>query len=555
MYNEHSRLKNTTNLPSNQERLEELTPIEMESLMFEELASLGLDTKDIAEHQKRIRESIEGRLDTKLPVVDTCRLENGGILKSQKITSNGEITNITPSGFVAMIPAAGAASRFYAVATAFIAALGSDDQQGINTHVAELKQMGALYWALPSSLMQVLRSEDPAETALKNKKDLINQIKLPKALQPAVTSGESFLYFKNIEHNAIQGVDGQVYIVPFEQSQLFEDELKRLNQKDNGKWQAQTELIEQGPSLSTIRFHCDASPYRDEFGKLSVVPAGHGTLVKLLPQIKQRFPAAHSAFIRNIDNISGTGESALKASNDFLTLHQWLLSKLCEIRALLAVQNIDRANDTAAKLCLILGLNEYNFEHQDWVKQQSDSYKNLWQVLIQVFHTFPKFIESLYAEQNCWHKVLVELYNRPLNCLGQVPNSGKDVGGTPVFTHSNGMKLAMCIELPHASENDIEKFLSNPDKATHFNPVFVTSELVDDPSVYNQKSSSFWILVKKMHDQTPVMYHETVLYELLGNSILSNTVFIEIPRLLFNPHKSVSDSQSRHRTDWVDNDV
>lgn len=527
----------------------------MEGLMFEELAALGLDANDIAQHQKRIKQSVDGGLDTTLPVVDTCRIENGGIIDYQAITSRHELHHIKPSGFVAMVPSAGAASRFFAVASEFIAALSCDDLEGIKTQVSNLNQKDALSWALPELFKAVLRSNEPAKTAIENKIELMEQLKMPKALQPAVTSGENFLYFKNVEHQAMKGVDGQVYIVPFEQSEPFQNELARLNQDNDAIWLERTELFEQGPSLSTIRFHCDASPYRDEGGKLSVVPAGHGTLVKLLPKIKRRFPKAHSAFIRNIDNISGTSGKAIEASQDFLTLHQWLLSELEEIRTLILSKNIDRANEVAARLATILALDVDKSEHKGWIIQQAESYQYLWQVLIQVFHTFPKFITSLYAEYQCWHKVLEKLYNRPLNCLGQVPNSGKDVGGTPVFTHSNGMKLAMCIELPHASEGDIDRFLSNPEKATHFNPVFVTSELVDDPSVYNHQSSSFWILVKKIHDQTPVMYHETVLYELLGNSILSNTVFIEIPRLLFNPHKSVSDSQSRHRTDWVDTGV
>jgi hypothetical protein len=527
----------------------------MDGLMFEELAALGLDAHDIAEHQKRIKQSVDGGLDTKLPVLDTCRLENGGILNYQAIKRHHELHHIKPSGFVAMVPSAGAASRFFTVASEFIAALSCDDIEGIETQISNLHQMDALSWALPDLFKAVLHSKDPAKTAIENKKGLMEQLKMPKALQPAVTSGENFLYFKNLEHQAIEGVDGQVYIVPFEQSELFQNELERLNHDNDAKWLEGTEFFEQGPSLSTIRFHCDASPYRDEDGNLSVVPAGHGTLVKLLPKIKHKFPKAHSAFIRNIDNISGTSAKAIKASEDFLTLHQWLLSELDEIRTLLDAKSIDRANEVAGRLCAMLALDINKSEHKEWLIQQRESYQYLWQVLIQVFHTFPKFITSLYTEYQCWHKVVEKLYNRPLNCLGQVPNSGKDVGGTPVFTHSNGMKLAMCIELPHASESDIERFLSNPAKATHFNPVFVTSELIDDPSVYKQQSSSFWILVKKMHDQTPVMYHETVLYELLGNSILSNTVFIEIPRLLFNPHKSVSDSQSRHRTDWVDTDV
>jgi hypothetical protein len=136
---------------------------------------------------------------------------------------------------------------------------------------------------------------------------------------------------------------------------------------------------------------------------------------------------------------------------------------------------------------------------------------------------------------------LKHLFDRPLNALGQVPNNGKDVGGSPVrAVHENG-EVSICLELPHASSEDRKNFLENPATATHFNPVFVAAELPEDNAVYDLEQCPFWILAEKNIRGTPVVYHEIVLYEVLGNSYTANVLFPEIPRRLFQPHKTLLD--------------
>jgi hypothetical protein len=188
----------------------------------------------------------------------------------------------------------------------------------------------------------------------------------------------------------------------------------------------------------------------------------------------------------------------------------------------------------------------------EFLKHQKDSERVLWQVLIEVFHSSPAFLNRVIHEKGESRKSLLSLFERPVNSLGQVPNNGRDMGGTPVYTEALGQPLTMCLEVPHASHEDQENFLSNPEKATHFNPVFVASEVINDSSCYEIEDSPFWILAQKNYGSEDVVYHETVLYELLGNSMLANVVFPEIPRSVFHPHKTLSDSRGRRARDWMD---
>jgi hypothetical protein len=146
---------------------------------------------------------------------------------------------------------------------------------------------------------------------------------------------------------------------------------------------------------------------------------------------------------------------------------------------------------------------------------------------------------------------LRRLYERPVTLLGQVPNTGKDVGGTPCFIRTGGGVDKVCVEVPHASEADLQTFLADPAKATHFNPVFVAAEITIDPDYYAARAGDFWLKSEKTYRGQRVMYFETVLYELLGNSALANCAFIAVPRFVFHPHKTLQDALGRSADSWL----
>ncbi|NBQ52561.1 MAG: DUF4301 family protein [Proteobacteria bacterium] len=182
---------------------------------------------------------------------------------------------------------------------------------------------------------------------------------------------------------------------------------------------------------------------------------------------------------------------------------------------------------------------------QNWdIGSMSGAIEVLKEIQESIFHSeFPDVFSASHSidfQLDC----LAGLFARPVNVLGQVPNSGNDVGGTPVFVQRpDGIKEKLCIEVVHVDREQVESVLKNLSVATHFNPVFVASELMDDFGGYNLEHP-YWSCVRKRFDGADVYYYESFLYEILGSSSLSNAVFIEIPRLLFNPHKTLSDAAS-----------
>lgn len=485
-----------------------------------ELKDLGLDPRDISTHQQRISGSQQSSSLT-IPILDTCRLENAGILPQDFLQKKGDRPL---DGIVAFVPAAGAASRYFKPLQDLRQALADDHSEAVRAEIETLKKQGAADWPLPPQLESLLAGKAVGPEALA-------EIDAAKALLPYKKSGESFLQKKDREHRAIKGIAGQVYVAPLGQAEAFK---KHLNAAPG----LPTLFLEQGPEMSTLRFLPNGDAYREN-DKLSVVPAGHGTLVKLFPEIKKNFPGSHSLFIRNIDNVLQDEEEAeaQKSIALFLEQHQFVLESLRRIRSQLRDGPQTRVAETARDLL-------ENFKNPASFRpgplQINEPWKAVWAVLLQVFHC-PAHYARLQQERYGDREALCRLFDRPLNSLGQVPNSGKDVGGTPVFARPDNGDVTICLELPHVSDRDRKHFLEDPARATHFNPVFVAAELPEDGRAYQLDDCPFWILAEKSLHGTSVVYHEIVLYEILGNSFTANVLFPEIPRCLFHPHKALTD--------------
>ena len=177
------------------------------------------------------------------------------------------------------------------------------------------------------------------------------------------------------------------------------------------------------------------------------------------------------------------------------------------------------------------------------------SNKGLWTLLSKLFHLQAAYADTLINSFGSEEKSLEYLYARPVNSVGQVPNSGKDVGASPVLCEDDkGRQFVIALEPPHASMEDRKNILENPKAATHFNPAFVAAEIITDASIYKNPAYDLWIKAEKQFKGVDVMYHETVLYELLGNSIMANACFPAIKRALFNPHKSIKDTTLHNKS-------
>ncbi len=498
-----------------------------------ELKSLGLDLRTVQKHQNALRRVKEGSGNKFLNIVDTCRLDNSGVLDLElALTSLGKSKGSGQSApFAAFIPAAGAASRYIRPLADLEAAIEADDCQACLQAVLDLKSQGASDWPLPELLSRLVR--EPASCAKLSKTELETlkvEITLPKALMPCVAEGHSFLALKMYEHRSIPEVGSEIYIVPFGHGPKFSSDIDHLAKEMPP---LPYKVLEQHGGLSTIRFAADCTPYKDSSGQLTIVPAGHGTLTSLFPQCNG---SAHSLFIRNIDNVMGNSDSVITSTSNFLALHDKILTLVRKIRSAFDSNEVELAENLARELLVLV-------PEKARTQKAMNDFSPLWQVQATLFHSEIPDRRDLEA--------IKKLFRRPVNTLGQVPNTGKDVGGTPCFVAFNDKKVKICVEVPHVSEADRKLFFANPEKATHFNPVFAAAEITTDPEFYQQLNNDFWLMAEKLFRGSPVIYYETVLYELIGNSALANAMFVEVPRIVFNPHKTMTDAAAASINDWL----
>ncbi len=504
------------------------------------IAAHGLNQAAIAKHGALLDRCVRDQTKPQFKIIDTCRRDNGGILAPFS-PAPGSTYGRQVVGFV---PAAGAASRYSRPMAALLDALEAKDLDALRAGLAALSAEGAAAWPLPPLVQQLIAAPERAARLTQGEQTtLLADLQLPKALLPCVADGLSFLTLKHREHIRLAascGLAGQVFVVPPGYEATFARELAAQNRPHA----LPTHYVPQGPALSTIRFNADATPYVDDDGAVSPVPAGHGALTKLFATAKTLVPSARAALIRNIDNVIGTSDAAITATNAILGLHATVLAAVTEIRTALRrgamVEAAKIADDLLAQL-------EPSLAPAPDLNEAPAATKSLWALQARLFHTNIGGIPRDAAQ-------LERLYARPVNVLGQVPNTGKDVGGTPCFVATPSGVEKLCLEVPHASAADRKAFLEDARRATHFNPVYAVAELVD-AAAYAAGDDQFWMLAEKTYRGQPVIYYETVLYELLGNSRLANSLFVEVPRLLFNPHKTLSDAVGRRASSWLGDGV
>ena len=479
--------------------------------MLDEAEGLGLNRQLVALHLERVA---SGQPPC-LPIIDSCRLDNAGILPLFDTFDDNDVCQ----KFITFVPAAGAASRFTKVFSEIIECFTDGNYQAIADCLASFKKQGLLNCPLTAKLRQLIDGSSKLSEQEFSEQDLAEFFPSPKALYPCVLDGASFLDLKVIEHQAI-GNARQVFVIPAGSQKKFKAAVKDYDCKIS--------FLEQGMALSTLRFNRgDRQVFRQD-GKLSPVPAGHGVLTDLFNQLKDFAP---SAFIRNIDNVIGTNPQAIAVCQRFLAQHHFLLKNMQKIRHALQHRQLELANDIARQVReRLLGSSS---------KRSTIANADLWSTLHELFHApLPTATQATDTDK------LLKLYCRPVNSLGQVPNRGNDMGGIPVFVDYQGQRIKICLEIPHMTEADRQGLAK---EASHFNPVFVACELDAD---YHQAQNPFWLLAEKNYRGQQVCYHETLLYETLGNSLHCNTVFVDVPRLIFNPHKTISDAAGKHLSDW-----
>ena len=490
----------------------------------EQLIDSGLDPDIIEQHQRNIKRHILQGSERFFSILDTCRLNNGALWPLPpkgclQQVGGGAIDN----DVIAFVPAAGASTRYLAPLFELMKSLSNKSRVEFIKSVGGLVTSGLSRCPLPASLKSLMNEVYNISDVIFAARavDVLADLELPKALYPAVDTGETFLEIKRLEHQAIKCLGGEVFVCPPGRRDKF------LQVSERVKSSLPVRCYEQGPALSTVRFDSQGDFIVDEDNKLSLVPGGHGTLLRLFRDVARDFPQARSIFIRNIDNVAGTSRPVCDATDRFLNAFKMTFFDIQQIRLCLKKNNLDLADRHAQNICKIWGL-----DHSD-----QGSAVDL--VLEKMFY-------SRVEATN-----LTALFDRPFVLMGQVPNTGHDVGGSCVIADVDGVRQKLCLELPHASPRDRAKFLNDSQLATHFNPVFVAAEIPSEESYARLKHNPFWLVTKKSWKNRDVYYQESILYELLGSSQFVNVLFVEVPRSIFNPHKALVDAQSKSIKDWV----
>jgi hypothetical protein len=412
---------------------------------------------------------------------------------------------------------------------------------------------------------------------------------LPKAHVCTTLEGDTFLKLKMIEQISLIASSWNYVIAPANQSKIFTQELERSGERLKNDYLNIYELqntpyapefmskrveysgwsvLEQGLDLSTIRFLQNGEPFVNSDGSFSAVAAGHGELVNLFSKVVAEHPLAECLHIRNIDNVIGCTEDRAWE----MSVPADLFRKIRDAMEFFRAEISNLVDSSPLEKTFVIETEEaYKclryFHHlgSKVVETTVLGTTELSRFFANLFHWPEKDLELLMQlPPNCrasWN-LLLEILNRPLSVFGVVRKEVGDVGGGPVFAQlPDGSTVKLCMEMPHASDTHIKEYFGSRGKATHFNPVLVFFELQTGTAFQNCRGvqsvdfhklfdERFWLLTKRDYLGKPVCYHETVLYELLGNSATANLIFVEVPRTLFVPHKTIFDSLSQDRTTY-----
>jgi hypothetical protein len=267
---------------------------------------------------------------------------------------------------------------------------------------------------------------------------------------------------------------------------------------------------QQKSSTDTLAVDLQNHPFRGQDGRLLFRPGGHGALMDNLSNLQ-----GDIVFIKNIDNVvhdrlidattrykKGLGGYLIQVQEQLFShiktlMHEDLCEEGCQ-------QLITFTQD-------VLGLSMPD-EFSNWSGQEQKTF-------------------------------FIQQFNRPLRVCGVVPNTGEPGGGPFWVRHSNGSLSLQIVESSQVNPVELEQ-QAIWKASTHFNPVDLVCGLKDfqgQPFYLKDFSDpEMSIISRKSHEG-----RELKALELPGlwNGAMArwNTLFVEVPRVTFNPVKTISD--------------
>jgi hypothetical protein len=261
---------------------------------------------------------------------------------------------------------------------------------------------------------------------------------------------------------------------------------------------------------NTVAATADNKPFRDEKGKIVFRPGGHGALLSNLNDLQ-----ADIIVIKNIDNLvpDHLREETYKYKKLLIGYLVELHSKLCSYLAQLVHKNISDELLEEIK----------NFVKSELELEIREEYKSM----------------SSDNKRDC----LFQLVNRPIRICGMVSKEGHPGGGPFWVLEKEGKVTKQVVETTQIEFNNKEQ-QEIFESATHFSPVDFICCVRDyknkpfDLYKFSDKDSGLITIKSKDGKELKAL-------ELPGlwNGGMTNwiTVFVEVPKITFNPVKEVHD--------------
>jgi hypothetical protein len=288
---------------------------------------------------------------------------------------------------------------------------------------------------------------------------------------------------------------------------LFESLFEKYNKQG---WKFNVSFSFQSPSTDTISVTLDNKPFRDENGKIVFRPGGHGAVLKNLNDLK-----ADIVSIKNIDNIvhDHLRDETYKYKK---ILGGFLISLQEKIFGFLRKLDSEMTDEHLSDEAIEFIKKEFDIDLSDNLKTRTLKEKK---------------------------EYLFNFLNRPIRVCGMVKKENHP-GGSPFWVEGeNGEITKQIVETDQVDlSNKSQRNIFN--EATHFSPVDLACGVKDYKGNHfnlgNYSNPSTGLITKKSKDGKEIKALELPgLWN--GGMYHWLTVFIEVPKITFNPVKEIND--------------
>jgi len=491
-----------------------------------QIREMGLKTRDVEKQLSIYRRGINY-----LALNRPCKINDGII--SLGTQQKKELVRLYEqeskyNKIIKFVPASGAASRMFADWHALIKDKSIAEKPLEKEIIKKIKKM---------PFIPLIEKDDYGQRLLKVKDmkgllkfilfpDGLNYSWLPKALIPfhlydgkdIRTAIEEHIYEAASYITNSRGVCRLHFTVSEEHKNIIASWLAKIKKiyEEKCRVKFKIDLSVQSASTNIIAVDENNMPFRDENGMLVFRPGGHGALLENLNKLD-----ADLIFVRNIDNVVPSN----------------ILKKILPYKKMLGGFAIRLRQDI--------------FEILN--KLEKDEYKGKMDLLARHCNkNFNIIFESGFhklTEKQKKRRIILAL-NRPLRVCAMVRNVGEPGGGPFWINEKNSTQSLQIVEGAHVNKADASQ-LQIWSRASYFNPVDMVC------CIKNHRGEKYDL--KKYVDTDAFLIslknekgHKIKAQEMPGlwNGAMArwNTVFVELPLIVFNPVKTVYDLlRSQHQ--------